>query len=322
MARQSLLSRIIIPALGLTEILFTLLIPGKVFAQSETTPTVTGEAASGQVFTVVGIIASILILAMILYLVFSRQFSNPAKNVSEKSRWDRAIDPSQSSFRNRNEPEIEDPVDSPKNYLPSGKELSPATSEELPSPRPSVAAETGLNVVPSKGIGYPPDLPEEVVHESSVEIAPGQPPVISVGPAIEGILVHISTPDTPDVIVGYSFSIFTHDGTGGPIDSQNRQVALLVVNLTIENLKSEMFRFYPRINTRLVIDGVTYSPIFNEGLERIFWGEIDVPAGAKSAGQVAFAIPGTAIGHRPELEFITSQPYNIKLFQTDSQNSL
>jgi hypothetical protein len=283
------LGKLFLSAIGLSAILASTILTDTVLAQPATTSPAASETTSGNGLAIIGIIAIVLIVAMIFYLLFDRGFSNPAKKTPEKVKSMSSGDTIQSSYRDQPKPDIDSSADSPKAHVSLREEPPPAASEELPSLQSPATAESALPPSTGVGISRPADLPGEVS-------------------------------DIPDIIVSYSFSISTHDGTGGPIDVHNQHLALLVVNLTIENLMSELFRFYPRINTRLVIGDVTYNPVFHGELERIFWGEVDIPAGTKTIGRVAFAIPGTAIGSRPELKLITSQPHNIKLFRADSQD--
>jgi hypothetical protein len=293
MAKHSLLSRITF-ILGLLVISGMLMIPHPVLAESETTSAVAVESVSTRTFTVMGVIALLMIVGMIGLLLINRRFNKLSQKQTENNE-------NNSQFHRQTEAELTG-TEEVSSFNLSSQEKHPET-KEIASPAVSVPnfTKSGSSAT-AKDTNVPRNSTVESVKKATLESGP-----------------KTVASDTPDIIASYSFSTNFHHGVDGPDDEQNSGTVLLVVNLAVENLKSEIFRFYPRLNLKLLSGDSVYSPIFNGEVKDVFWGEVEVPVGSKVEGHIIFAIPGAAIARQPELQFITSQSFNIKLSRLENR---
>jgi len=258
MAKHSLLRRIILIP-GLLIVSGILMMPQPVLAESTTTSTVAAESVSTRTFTVMGVIALLMIVGMIGLLLINRRF----RTLSQKPTGNTEENSTGSKLHKQTEAELTS-TEEISSYNSSSQEKHSET-KEIASPAISVPNLTQSGSV-STTINIGVSRNSTVEHVQKANLDSGPKTVAS---------------DTPDIIASYSFSTNFHHGMGGPDDEQNSGTVLLVVNLAVENLKSDIFRFYPRLNLKLLSGDSVYNPVFNGEMKDVFWGEVEVPVGTK-----------------------------------------
>ncbi len=120
-------------------------------------------------------------------------------------------------------------------------------------------------------------------------------------------------PREPEIIIHYYIKKSKPNDIDLVISSDYVDSVIWIVELVIENYGYELFRFYPRINSYLIVENNRYSPVYIKGLNDTLWGEIEVLDGKKIQGKLVFILPEVSMHSSGKLGVITSLDYHFQI---------